>query len=90
LKQITVNLKAFIINTYEYRNGKIGLSENHSLPLLYLLIVLNKPTTIKEAIQKWEEKSQQKSVEAKDIKLNGMFPPIEKMDASLSTLANCE
>ena len=37
-----------------------------------------------------EEKSQQKTAEAKDVKLNGQFPPIEKMDASLSTLVNCE
>jgi hypothetical protein len=37
-----------------------------------------------------EEKSQQKAAEAKDVKLHGQFPPIEKMDASLSTLVNCE
>ena len=37
-----------------------------------------------------EEKNQQKAAEAKEVKLNGQFPPIEKMDASLSTLVNCE
>ncbi|RNA28705.1 dynein light chain axonemal [Brachionus plicatilis] len=48
------------------------------------------PTTIKEAIGKWEEKNQAKASESKDVKLNGVFPPIEKMDASLSTLVVCE
>ena len=37
-----------------------------------------------------EEKNQQKASDAKDVRLNGIFPPIEKMDASLSTLTACE
>ncbi len=37
-----------------------------------------------------EEKSGEKVSEAKAIKLYGQVPPIEKMDASLSTLTNCE
>ncbi|KAF5922879.1 hypothetical protein HPG69_013224 [Diceros bicornis minor] len=37
-----------------------------------------------------EEKTSQKPSEAKEIKLYAQIPPIEKMDASLSTLANCE
>lgn len=37
-----------------------------------------------------EEKSGEKATEAKDIKLYGQIPPIDKMDASLSTLTNCE
>lgn len=37
-----------------------------------------------------EEKSGEKANEAKAIKLYGQIPPIEKMDASLSTLTNCE
>ncbi|KAL2099007.1 hypothetical protein ACEWY4_005487 [Coilia grayii] len=49
-----------------------------------------KATTIKEALVKWEEKSGEKVGEAKAVKLYGQIPPIEKMDASLSTLANCE
>ncbi|KAK2508749.1 hypothetical protein MC885_011580 [Smutsia gigantea] len=36
------------------------------------------------------EKTSQKPSEAKEIKLYAQIPPIEKMDASLSTLANCE
>ncbi|GAB5573010.1 dynein axonemal light chain 1 [Prionailurus iriomotensis] len=49
-----------------------------------------KATTIKEALARWEEKTSQKPSEAKEIKLYAQIPPIEKMDASLSTLANCE
>ncbi|XP_062888952.1 dynein axonemal light chain 1 [Mobula hypostoma] len=49
-----------------------------------------KATTIKEALAKWEEKSGEKAAEALEVKLYGQIPPIEKMDASLSTLINCE
>lgn len=41
-------------------------------------------------MSKWEEKSGEKANEAKAVKLYGQVPPIEKMDASLSTLTNCE
>ncbi|XP_058149075.1 acyl-coenzyme A thioesterase 6 isoform X4 [Dasypus novemcinctus] len=49
-----------------------------------------KATTIKEALARWEEKTGQKPSEAKEIKLYAQIPPIEKMDASLSMLGNCE
>ncbi|NXH12126.1 DNAL1 protein, partial [Bucco capensis] len=49
-----------------------------------------KATTIKEALAKWEEKHGQKASEAKEVKLYGQIPPVEKMDESLSTLVNCE
>ncbi|XP_035529206.1 dynein light chain 1, axonemal [Morone saxatilis] len=49
-----------------------------------------KATTVKEALSKWEEKSGEKVSEAQAIKLYGQVPPIEKMDASLSTLTNCQ
>ncbi|KAM6899409.1 dynein axonemal light chain 1 [Xenentodon cancila] len=49
-----------------------------------------KATTVKEALNKWEEKSGETATEAKEIKLYGQIPPIEKMDASLATLGNCE
>nr|XP_033807315.1 dynein light chain 1, axonemal isoform X1 [Geotrypetes seraphini] len=51
---------------------------------------LAKATTIKEALAKWEEKAGQKASEAKEVKLYAQIPPIEKMDASLSTLVHCE
>lgn len=47
-------------------------------------------TTIKEALQKWEEKHEKKPAEAIRVELFSQIPPIEKMDASLSTLVNCE
>uniref|UniRef100_I3K0Q9 Dynein axonemal light chain 1 n=1 Tax=Oreochromis niloticus TaxID=8128 RepID=I3K0Q9_ORENI len=37
-----------------------------------------------------EKQSGEKLSEAKVVKLYGQIPPIEKMDASLSTLTNCE
>ncbi|NP_001087953.1 dynein light chain 1, axonemal [Xenopus laevis] len=49
-----------------------------------------KATTIKEALAKWEERTGQKAGEAKEVKLYAQIPPLEKMDASLSTLVNCE
>ncbi|VDM01244.1 unnamed protein product [Schistocephalus solidus] len=60
-----------------------------------------KATTIKEAIAKWvsefysnfiikEEKTGQKASEATEVKLYAQYPPIEKMDAGLSALSNCE
>ncbi|KAF8566441.1 hypothetical protein P879_09379 [Paragonimus westermani] len=51
---------------------------------------MDKPTTIKEAIKKWEEKTGLKASEAKEVKLYAQYPPIEKTDASLSTLSACE
>ncbi|KAM9355028.1 dynein axonemal light chain 1 [Pholidichthys leucotaenia] len=49
-----------------------------------------KATTVKEALSKWEERSAQKASEATEIKLYDQNPPIEKMDASLFSLTNCE
>ncbi|XP_068822456.1 dynein axonemal light chain 1 [Capricornis sumatraensis] len=63
------------------RNGKYPLG---------LAAKAAKATTIKEALARWEEKTSQKPSEAREIKLYAQIPPIEKMDASLSTLSNCE
>ncbi|XP_034432537.1 dynein light chain 1, axonemal isoform X1 [Hippoglossus hippoglossus] len=49
-----------------------------------------KATTVKEALAKWEEQSGEKACDAIAIKLYGQVPAIEKIDASLSTLTNCE
>jgi len=54
---------------------------------------MSKGTTIKDALGKWEKDEKNggvKASEASEIKLYAQYPPIEKMDASLSTLANCE
>ena len=37
-----------------------------------------------------QEEKNGKASESKEVKLIGIVPPIEKMDASLSTLTNCE
>lgn len=41
-------------------------------------------------ISSQEEKMGVKASESKEVKIFGQIPPIEKMDASLSTLASCE
>lgn len=51
---------------------------------------MSKGTTIKEALQKWEEKNGCKAAESCEVKLFAQYPPVEKMDASLSTLSCCE
>jgi dynein light chain 1, axonemal len=51
---------------------------------------MSQATTIKDALKKWEEKHGQKAIEATDIQLQFQFPPIQKMDNTLSTLVACE
>ena len=48
------------------------------------------PTSIKAAIKKWEEATGTKAAEAKEIKLIGVYPPIEKMEGPFHLLINCE
>ncbi|ESN99037.1 hypothetical protein HELRODRAFT_66873 [Helobdella robusta] len=48
------------------------------------------PTTIKEAIQKWEERTGNKASEATRVELWNQTPFIEKMDSSLNVLIKCE
>eukprot|EP00193_Tetraselmis_chui_P021751 CAMPEP_0177794678 /NCGR_PEP_ID=MMETSP0491_2-20121128/25780_1 /TAXON_ID=63592 /ORGANISM="Tetraselmis chuii, Strain PLY429" /LENGTH=175 /DNA_ID=CAMNT_0019317363 /DNA_START=406 /DNA_END=929 /DNA_ORIENTATION=+ len=49
-----------------------------------------KPTTVKEAIKMFEEKNGVVAAEAEKVELYGIYPPIEKMDATLSTLKACK
>ncbi|KAG2500984.1 hypothetical protein HYH03_000806 [Edaphochlamys debaryana] len=49
-----------------------------------------KATTIKDAIKLFEEKRSCVATEAEKVELHGMCPPIEKMDATLSTLKACK
>ncbi|XP_037069857.1 dynein light chain 1, axonemal-like [Pollicipes pollicipes] len=51
---------------------------------------MSKGTSIKEAIKQWEEKTGQKATEATEVKLIGLFPSIEKMDAALNQLSLCQ
>ncbi|XP_069988136.1 dynein axonemal light chain 1 isoform X2 [Penaeus vannamei] len=50
----------------------------------------SKGTTVREALKQWEEGTGQKAAEALEVKLIGLYPPIEKLDSSLQTLVNCE
>eukprot|EP01024_Parvocaulis_polyphysoides_P065881 TRINITY_DN7705_c1_g1_i1.p2 TRINITY_DN7705_c1_g1~~TRINITY_DN7705_c1_g1_i1.p2 ORF type:complete len:195 (-),score=43.81 TRINITY_DN7705_c1_g1_i1:41-625(-) len=49
-----------------------------------------KGTTIKEAIKKFEELKECNAAEAELVQLVGQYPPVEKMDATLSTLKACK
>ena len=48
------------------------------------------PTTIKAALKKWEETTGKKAGEAMEVKLIGVYPPIEKMDHTLAALTSCQ
>ncbi len=48
------------------------------------------PTTIKQALKKWEEAMGKKAADAKEIKLIGVYPPIEKMEGPFHLLTNLE
>lgn len=51
---------------------------------------MSKGTSIKEAIKKWEEKHPGESIsEATDVGFQFQWPPIDKMDNSLSELKKC-
>ncbi|XP_031785163.1 dynein light chain 1, axonemal isoform X23 [Nasonia vitripennis] len=61
------------------------------MKLKFVKIISNaKPTTCKEAIQRWEEKNEKSAAEEKQIILSFQWPPIEKMDNSLSVLTRVE
>lgn len=48
-----------------------------------------KGTSIKDALKLWEEKTNEVATDAEIVELQFQFPPIEKMDNTLSTLVNC-
>ena len=47
-------------------------------------------SSLKNCLKKWEEVYEQKCGEAVEVKLIGVFPPIERMDNSLTKLEMCE
>lgn len=49
-----------------------------------------KPTSIKDAIKRFEEKNNVNAIEAKEVGLQFQWLPIEKMDNSLGLLVRCE
>lgn len=48
------------------------------------------PTSIKQALKKWEEATGRKAADSKEIKLIGVSPPIEKMEGPFHLLVNLE
>ncbi|KAH8272024.1 hypothetical protein KR018_003912 [Drosophila ironensis] len=51
---------------------------------------MSKPTNIKDALAKWEERNKQEAATATEIGLQFQYPPIEKMDAILGSLTECQ
>ena len=49
-----------------------------------------KSTSTREALRQWEENTGEKASEATEVKLIGLQPPMEKLDASLQNLTACE
>ena len=43
------------------------------------------PTTIKQALKKWEETTGKKGSDATEVKLIGVYPPIEKVQTHFKT-----
>nr|XP_053643296.1 dynein axonemal light chain 1-like [Cherax quadricarinatus] len=41
-------------------------------------------------MRQWEENTGEKASDAVEVKLIGLYPPIEKLDSSLQALVNCE
>lgn len=51
----------------------------------------SKPTTLKNALEKWESETGEKATEAKEIGLQFQMPPLEVMDVTvLDNLQMCE
>lgn len=45
--------------------------------------------TLREAIREWEAKEGKRPDEADEVKLNGMHPPIDRLDENLNLFENC-
>ncbi|CAF1581629.1 unnamed protein product [Adineta ricciae] len=48
------------------------------------------PISTSEAIARWEKQTGQSAHQAKEIMLNGYYPPINVMDATIEKLLHCE
>ncbi|KAI5642458.1 dynein light chain 1, axonemal [Phthorimaea operculella] len=59
-------------------------------PILKNSMASLRPTTCKEAIVAWEREKGLVASEAEEIELQFRWPPIEKMDAALSSLVACK
>ncbi|XP_017013929.1 dynein axonemal light chain 1 [Drosophila takahashii] len=51
---------------------------------------MSKPTNLKDALAKWEERNKQPANTATEIGLQFQYPPIEKMDPILNSLTECQ
>lgn len=51
---------------------------------------MSKPTSVKLALKKLQDKTKEDPAEATEVNLQFQWPPIEKMDINLSSLVNCQ
>lgn len=51
---------------------------------------MSKPTSLKDALAKWEDRNKTPAATATDIGLQFQYPPIEKMDPILNSLTECQ
>lgn len=51
---------------------------------------MSKSTSIKDALKRWEDRTKLSANAAKEIDLQFQWPPVEKMDNTLSSLVHCE
>lgn len=49
-----------------------------------------KATTIKDALKRLEDQTKKNLTEVSEVSLQFQWPPIEKLDNTLSTLVKCE
>lgn len=51
---------------------------------------VGKPTSCKDALKRWSEENEQELSTATEVILTFQWPPIERMDNSLSIISKCE
>ncbi|KAH8410226.1 hypothetical protein KR009_009383 [Drosophila setifemur] len=49
-----------------------------------------KPTSMKDALARWEDRNKQEAATATEIGLQFQYPPLEKMDPILNSLTECQ
>lgn len=69
----------------------IEINEHCGFLINGIIIKMAKPTSIKDAIKKWEDAHPGKNIaEATDVGFQFQWLPIEKMDNSLAALTSCK
>ncbi|KAI4876306.1 hypothetical protein NFI96_021683 [Prochilodus magdalenae] len=86
--QITFVLPRYILSQERFSSEDSSTKATYEQVSLYSGAAHHHPRVCYVILK--EERSGEKAAEARAVKLYGQIPPVEKMDASLSTLINCE